>query len=63
MYLKNTALLVTIGLAMMATGCTTTSTSTTARTTNEQIRLSNPLGIFFSGSFGFWKGEFSLRRR
>ena len=41
MYLKNTALLVTLGLAMMATGCTTTSTSNTARTAKEQMLLSN----------------------
>lgn len=41
MYLKNTALLVALGLAIMATGCTTTSTSNTARTAKEQMLLSN----------------------
>jgi len=38
---RNTELLVAIGLAIIANGCTTTSTSNTARTAKEQMLLSN----------------------
>ncbi len=41
MFSRNTELLVAIGLAIIATGCTNTSTSNTARTAKEQMLLSN----------------------
>jgi hypothetical protein len=41
MFLKNTALLVALGMGIAAVGCTSTSTSNTARTAKEQMLLSN----------------------
>ena len=41
MFLKSTAMLLVVGLAVAITGCTNTSTSNTARTAKEQLLLSN----------------------
>jgi hypothetical protein len=41
MFLKHSLLIVVLGAAVMTAGCTTTSTSNTARTAKEQMLLSN----------------------
>ena len=41
MFPKDTAMLLALGLAVLTAGCTTTSTSNTARTAKEQMLLSN----------------------
>ena len=47
MFLKHTTLLIVTGLALTAVGCTSVTTSNTARTAKEQMLLSNAVDQSF----------------